>query len=123
MLDPNLIERVFINLVGNATKFTPDDGAITLRIRDEHDHLRCSVEDNGEGIPESYLEKVFDKFRQVEGHFKGGAGLGLTICKKIVEAHMGRIWVESEVGKGAAFIFTLPKNLPKLMEEKGLKAA
>lgn len=117
-VDPNLIERVFTNLVGNATKFTPDGGAITIRLRDEGDHIRCSVDDTGEGIPESYLEKVFDKFRQVEGHFKGGAGLGLTICKRIVEAHMGRIWVESTVGQGASFIFTLPKNLPKLMEPK-----
>ncbi len=117
-VDPNLIERVFTNLVGNATKFTPDNGAITIRIRDEGEAIRFSVDDNGEGIPESYLEKVFDKFRQVEGHFKGGAGLGLTICKRIVEAHMGRIWVESQVGKGSSFIFTLPKNLPKLLEAK-----
>ncbi|MCG3206008.1 MAG: Adaptive-response sensory-kinase SasA [Elusimicrobia bacterium] len=117
-LDPNLIERVFVNLVGNATKFTPDQGSITLRVKEEADHLRCSVEDTGEGIPKDYLEKVFDKFKQVEGHFKGGAGLGLTICKRIVEAHMGKIWVESEVGKGAAFIFTLPKNLSDRQEQK-----
>ena len=74
--------------------------------------------DTGEGIPNDYLQKVFDKFRQVEGHFKGGAGLGLTICKHIVEAHGGRIWVESEIGKGASFIFTIPKNIPKNLEEQ-----
>lgn len=117
-LDPNLIERVFINLVGNAAKFTPDNGAITIRLRDEGTHIRCSVDDTGEGIPESHLQSVFEKFKQVEGHFKGGAGLGLTICKRIVEAHKGLIWVESEVGKGAQFIFTLPKDLPKQMEAK-----
>ncbi len=117
-VDPSLLERVFVNLVGNATKFTPDGGAIQIRINDDHDAIRCAVIDTGEGIPEDYLEKVFDKFRQVDGHFKGGAGLGLTICKRIVEAHMGRIWVESEVGKGASFIFTIPKNLPKLTEAK-----
>lgn len=117
-IDPNLIERVFVNLVGNATKFTPDEGSISIHIREENDHIRCSVEDTGEGIPKDYLETVFDKFRQVEGHFKGGAGLGLTICKRIVEAHKGKIWVESEIEKGSSFIFTLPKNLPDLMEKK-----
>jgi PAS domain S-box-containing protein len=109
--DPNLLERIFTNLVGNAAKFTPDGGSITIRITNGADALRCEVIDTGEGIPATYLDKVFDKFKQVEGHFKGGAGLGLTICKRIVEAHGGRIWVESEMGHGATFIFTLPKNL------------
>lgn len=113
-VDPNLIERVFTNLIGNATKFTPDGGAITVRIENLETGIRCSVIDTGEGIPPNYLDKVFDKFRQVEGHFKGGAGLGLTICKRIVEAHEGKIWVESELGKGATFIFTLPREAGKL---------
>jgi NtrC-family two-component system sensor histidine kinase KinB len=117
-VDPNLMERVFTNLVGNATKFTPDGGSITIRIEDSPEELRCSVIDTGEGIPASYLEKVFDKFRQVEGHFKGGAGLGLTICKRIVEAHFGRIWVESEVGRGSSFVFLIPKNLPQRLEAR-----
>jgi PAS domain S-box-containing protein len=113
LVDPNLIERVFINLVGNATKFTPDGGSITIRIKSDGDFIRCSVDDTGEGIPASHLEAVFEKFKQVEGHFKGGAGLGLTICKRIVEAHHGRIWVESEIGKGSSFIFLLPKDMTK----------
>ncbi len=117
-VDPNLIERVFVNLVGNATKFTPDAGAITVRIKDQGDFVRCSVDDTGEGIPPSYLEKVFEKFKQVEGHFKGGAGLGLTICKRIVEAHHGKIWVESQVGKGSSFIFLLPKDITKQAEAR-----
>lgn len=116
MVDPNLIERVFTNLIGNATKFTPDGGSITVKLDYQADVVRCAVVDTGEGIPESYLEKVFDKFKQVEGHFKGGAGLGLTICKKIVEAHFGRIWVESKVGEGASFIFILPKDIAKRVE-------
>lgn len=111
VVDHNLIERVFTNLVGNAAKFTPSGGSIKIKILNLPDSLRCSVTDTGEGIPADYLDKVFDKFKQVEGHFKGGAGLGLTICKRIVEAHGGKIWVESEVGKGASFIFTVPKNL------------
>jgi len=113
-MDPNLIERVFTNLIGNATKFTPDGGAITVKVENLETGIRCSVIDTGDGIPPSYLDKVFDKFRQVEGHFKGGAGLGLTICKRIVEAHDGKIWVESELGKGATFIFTLPREAKKL---------
>jgi PAS domain S-box-containing protein len=117
-VDPNLIERVFVNLVGNATKFTPDGGAIMIRIKDAGEYIRCSVDDTGEGIPASYLERVFEKFKQVEGHFKGGAGLGLTICKRIVEAHHGKIWVESEVGKGSSFIFLLPKDTSKHMEAR-----
>ena len=113
-MDPNLIERVFTNLIGNATKFTPDGGAITVKVENIESGIRCSVIDTGDGIPPNYLDKVFDKFRQVEGHFKGGAGLGLTICKRIVEAHDGKIWVESELGKGATFIFTLPRDAKKM---------
>ena len=109
-VDPNLLERIFTNLIGNAIKFTPDGGAITVRVDNGADGVRCEVADTGDGIPPAYLEKVFDKFRQVEGHLKGGAGLGLTICKRIVEAHEGRIWVESEVGGGSRFIFTLPRE-------------
>lgn len=116
--DPSLIERVFTNLIGNATKFTPEDGTITIRIEPNDETLRCAVIDTGDGIPPDYLDKVFDKFRQVDSHYKGGAGLGLTICKRIVEAHHGRIWVESEVGKGSSFIFELPCNLKMSKEEK-----
>lgn len=120
-VDPNLMERVFTNLVSNATKFTPEGGTITVRLQNMADSIRCSVNDTGEGIPPSYLQKVFDKFQQVEGHFKGGAGLGLTICKRIVEAHEGKIWVESEVGKGASFIFVIPRT--QVVEKKTEKAA
>lgn len=117
VLDPNLLERIFTNLIGNASKFTPDDGSIITHIENQGDMVRCSVKDTGEGIPPDYLDKVFDKFKQVEGQFKGGAGLGLTICKKIVEAHGGKIWVESKLGEGAEFIFTLPTNLSIPQEE------
>jgi signal transduction histidine kinase/HAMP domain-containing protein len=110
VVDPNLIERVFINLIGNALKFTPNGGTITAQIQHYSDKVRCAVIDTGDGIPANYLSRVFDKFRQVEGNYKGGAGLGLTICKRIVEAHGGQIWVESEMGKGSSFIFVLPRD-------------
>jgi signal transduction histidine kinase len=118
ILDNNLIERVFINLIGNALKFTPPHGTITAQIENFNDKICCAVIDTGDGIPANYLTTVFDKFRQVEGKFKGGAGLGLTICKRIVEAHGGQIWVESELGKGSSFIFTIPRDLAPMNEKE-----
>jgi PAS domain S-box-containing protein len=109
--DGDLIERVFTNLLGNAIKYTPDSGAITLSLRDDGADIVCSVEDTGEGIPADYLSRVFEKFEQVQGNRRGGTGLGLTISRFFVESHHGRIWVESEVGKGSRFYFTVPKNL------------
>lgn len=109
--DSDMLERVFVNLLGNAIKYTPADGAITLSVVDEGKQLKCCVADTGEGIPPEYVEKVFEKFEQVHGQRKGGTGLGLTITRFFVESHLGRIWVESEVGKGSRFYFTVPKNL------------
>lgn len=117
-LDPALVERVFINLFGNALKYTPDGGTITAQIQSSPEEVRCAVIDTGEGIPSNYLTQIFDKFRQVDGQYKGGAGLGLTICKRIVEAHGGHIWVESEVGKGSSFIFTFPRGLVSNRKEQ-----
>lgn len=109
--DNRLLERVITNLVGNAIKFTPENGKITLTIYDKPDKLEMDVADTGEGIPAEYIEKIFDKFQQVKGQGKGGTGLGLTICKYIVEAHKGRIWAESELGAGSKFNFFIMKNL------------
>lgn len=109
--DPDQVERVITNLLGNAIKFAPDDGRIVVRVTDQGPDFRVCVEDNGPGIPASHLEKIFAKFEQVPGQKRGGTGLGLTICKRFVEAHKGRIWVESELGKGARFYFTIPKSL------------
>lgn len=110
-IDSDLLERVFTNLLGNAIKYTPNEGSIRIRIVDEGAHLKASVEDSGEGIPTAYLGRIFEKFEQVAGQRKGGTGLGLTITKFFVEAHRGRIWAESDVGKGSRFNITLPKNL------------
>jgi signal transduction histidine kinase len=109
--DSDLLERVVTNLVGNAIKFTPKQGTITVSISDGGAELRVSVSDTGEGIPPEYLDRIFQKFEQVAGQRRGGTGLGLTISKFFVEAHLGRIWVESEVGKGSRFTFTIPKGL------------
>ncbi len=109
--DGDMIERVFTNLLGNAIKYTPNGGTITVSLRDEGTQLVCCVEDTGEGIPAEYLSRVFEKFEQVQGNRRGGTGLGLTIARFFVESHLGRIWAESEVGRGSRFFFTIPKNL------------
>jgi PAS domain S-box-containing protein len=113
--DPKLIERTINNLIGNALKFTPENGSVTMSIEDKPDKIEVGVLDTGDGVPADYLDKIFDKFGQVTGHKKGGTGLGLTICKYIVETHKGKIWVESESGQGAKFSFSIPKNLTKEM--------
>ncbi|MFA5857571.1 MAG: ATP-binding protein [Elusimicrobiota bacterium] len=112
MCDGDLIERVFINLVGNAVKFTPQDGEIELGIVDEPEQILCWIRDTGEGIPEDALDKIFEKFQQVPGkQARGGTGIGLTVCRYAVEGHRGKIWVESKVGEGSTFKFTIPKNI------------
>ena len=113
-LDRGLILRIMNNLILNAVKFTPKDGAIEVSAAIFENRLRLSVKDTGAGIPPEYKEKIFEKFSQTEGeqaNFKKGKGLGLTFCKLVVEAHGGQIWVESELGKGSTFFVTLPANL------------
>jgi PAS domain S-box-containing protein len=109
--DSDMLERVFTNLLGNAIKFAPDGGTITVSISDEGSELKACVEDNGDGIPPEHLQRVFEKFEQVPGQRRGGTGLGLTITRYFVEAHFGRIWVESTPGQGARFYFTIKKGL------------
>jgi len=112
--DGDMLERIFINLLGNAIKYTPRDGTITISIEDKGSCFQACVADTGEGIPKEYLERVFIKFEQVEGTARGGTGLGLTISRFFIEAHLGKIWVESEFGHGSQFYFTIPKNLSEL---------
>jgi PAS domain S-box-containing protein len=111
--DREILKRVISNLIGNALKFTPAGSQIKLEARYDQEGRQfvLGVKDQGMGIPEEYLSRVFDKFVQVEAAQTGrrtGKGLGLTFCKMAVEAHGGKIWVESEVGKGTTFYFTLP---------------
>ncbi len=110
-VDGDMLERVFTNLLGNAIKYTPNGGSITVSLVDTGPAIKCCVEDSGEGIPQEYLTRVFEKFEQVQNQRKGGTGLGLTIARFFVEAHLGRIWAESTVGQGSRFYFTVPKGL------------
>lgn len=112
--DREKLEQVVNNLVGNAMKFTPSGGTITLDAVEEGDFVRFSVRDTGLGISPEDIGKLFQKFQQVDLSKQRdlkvtGTGLGLSICKTVVTAHGGKIWVESEKGKGSAFIFTMPK--------------
>ena len=110
--DRDRLNQVFDNLLGNAIKFSPDGGEVTIRVWDAGDVVEASISDNGIGIPADELEKIFERFYQVDGSTTrrfGGTGLGLAIVKRIVEAHGGRVWAESEQGRGSTFFFTLPK--------------
>jgi two-component system, NtrC family, sensor kinase len=111
--DERKIKQILLNLLSNAVKFTPEGGRIGINARQADGSVEISVSDTGIGIAPEDQAKIFEEFRQVGGdyaHKKEGTGLGLTLAKKFVELHGGRIWVESEVGKGSKFTFTLPIN-------------
>ena len=112
--DPVLLDRVMMNLIGNALKFTPSGGRITLGAAAAGADVEFFVRDTGPGIPADKVDAVFEKFKQLDrdAAARSGYGLGLSICKKIVEAHGGRIWVESQEGKGSRFAFRVPRGAP-----------
>jgi len=106
--DPGRVQQVLSNLVGNAVKFTPEGGRIEIRAEPLSEAVRLAVSDTGPGIPSERLDQVFGRFWQGDQTDRRGLGLGLAIAKAIVDGHGGRIWVESEVGKGTTFYFSLP---------------
>ncbi len=106
--DRDRLLQVFANLIGNAIKFTPPGGRITVRARRVGREICFSVSDTGPGIPPESVSHVFEAFWRARPGVVEGAGLGLAISSGIIEAHGGRIWVESEPGRGATFYFTLP---------------
>ncbi len=107
-VDPDRVVQVLSNLVGNAVKHTPGGGEVAVRIRPEVEEILVSVEDTGPGIPEEDLSLIFQPFWRARKSPGGGIGLGLSIAREIVHSHGGRIWAESELGRGSAFHFTLP---------------
>ena len=111
-IDPDRISQVLTNLIANSIKFTPVNGRIELGIKDKGREVEISVKDTGIGIARENIAGLFDRFAQfnrVYGPGERGTGLGLAISKEIVEMHGGKIWVESEVGKGSTFTFNLPR--------------
>jgi PAS domain S-box-containing protein len=112
--DAARIQQVLSNLVGNAVKFTPRNGRITVCAERADKEVRFSVIDTGPGIPAEQLPHIFGRFWQAKSSDRRGIGLGLAIAKGIVEAHSGRIWVESDVGLGSTFYFTLPAGSEKI---------
>jgi GAF domain-containing protein len=111
--DERKIKQILLNLLSNAVKFTPEGGRIGIKARQADGSVEISVSDTGIGIAPEDQPKIFEEFRQVGAdyaHKVEGTGLGLTLAKKFVELHGGKIWVESEVGKGSTFSFTLPER-------------
>ncbi|MGW8161074.1 MAG: sensor histidine kinase, partial [Desulfobulbales bacterium] len=110
--DRDRIMQVVINLLSNAAKFCPPKtGRVTVRLYFKEREIRVEVADNGPGIHPAEQQKIFEKFKQITDLRNGkpkGTGLGLAICRRIIEYHNGAIWVESNAGEGAKFIFSLP---------------
>jgi signal transduction histidine kinase len=116
-VDQTKIIRVLSNLIDNAIKFTPALGSVQIYAKVINNQwIEVQVKDTGPGIPEEYLEKIFERFSQIPGQAgrKRGSGLGLTYCRMAVEAHGGHIWVESIEATGSTFCFTLPIDREKL---------
>ncbi|MGA3121342.1 MAG: sensor histidine kinase KdpD [Polyangiaceae bacterium] len=111
-LDPVFIEQVLINLLENATKYTPAASPLEIAARVAGSEVTVTVNDRGSGVPKADVERVFDKFYRAKQAEGGGVGLGLTICRGIIAAHGGRMWVEDRPGGGASFRFTLPLENP-----------
>jgi signal transduction histidine kinase len=109
--DPRRLEQVFLNLLGNALKFTPEGGRVAVAVDAANDRVQVRITDNGPGIDPQFLPHIFEAFRQSDSasrHY-GGAGHGLSIAKELVEAHKGQIHAESAgPGRGATFVVTLP---------------
>jgi len=122
-IDAVLMERVFCNLIENATKYTPPGSVITIAAAVDHHDLSVCVSDNGPGIPAGREEAVFEKFTRGEQESAiPGVGLGLAVCRAIIEAHGGRIRAGRSSEGGAAFTFTIPLGTPPAMPEPDLAA-
>jgi two-component system sensor histidine kinase GlrK len=110
-IDPERILQVLRNLLGNAVKFTPKGGQVSITAKPADGKLEISVKDSGPGIPAESLASIFEKFSQgnhAGAHRRQGTGLGLAIAKSIISSHGGKIWAESQLGQGSTFVFVLP---------------
>ncbi len=113
LVDELRIKQVLLNLISNAIKFSPPDTNITITINQNTEWVIVSVKDEGIGISDEHKDIIFEEFRQVDdshSRLYEGTGLGLALCKKLVELHGGKIWVESKLGQGSTFTFTIPRR-------------
>jgi len=109
LADAVRVQQVAVNLLHNAIKFTPPDGKITLKAQPQDGTILFSVQDSGIGLSAEDLPRIFERFYKVDrARATSGTGLGLAIARHLVEAHGGKIWAESELGKGSTFFFTIP---------------
>lgn len=114
--DADKIRQLCYNLLDNSVKFSPNGGQVTIQAQSEGDNVHFIFADQGIGIPERQLSQIFETFYQIDGSTTrrfGGLGLGLTVVNRIVDAHKGEIWVESEVDRGSVFHVLLPQNVPQ----------
>jgi signal transduction histidine kinase len=112
LADKGRITQVLDNLLANAIKFSPEGGTVAVELQETEHEILMIISDQGIGVPQDKLDRIFDRFYQVDGSSKrrfGGTGIGLALVKRIIEAHKGRIWVTSEVKKGSSFYVALPK--------------
>jgi len=113
--DEDKVDQILTNLMNNAVKYSPGGGEVTITGSVHNDHVTVSIADQGVGIPKEHLSRVFERFHRVDNRDTrevGGTGIGLYLVRHLVEAHGGKIWAESEVGKGSTFHFTLPEKPP-----------
>ncbi|MBN1385082.1 MAG: GAF domain-containing protein [Elusimicrobia bacterium] len=118
--DSSRLLQVFNNLIFNAIKFSKKDGHIKIVVKDKGNYIFSAITDSGVGIPKEEHKKIFEKFYQVDSSYArtaGGTGLGLYIVKTIIKLHGGKIWLESEIGKGSTFSFLLPKAKKKIVKK------
>ena len=107
-VDAGRLEQVLVNLLHNASKYTDEGGHIELSVSEAEEHVVIRVRDNGIGIEPQYLKQVFVPFKRLHGRQIPGNGIGLAVCQRIIEAHGGRLWAESELNVGSEFCFALP---------------
>jgi signal transduction histidine kinase len=120
VIDKDRITQVIMNLINNAIKFTDSGGVIEVELSSDIDHAMVKIKDNGIGIKKEDLDRLFKPFQQLDSSYGrkfGGSGLGLAICKRIITYHGGKIWAESEFGKGSSFQFIIPYT-HKIKEDK-----
>jgi len=125
-MDRDRIVQVLVNLIGNAIKFIPIGGQINVKLEDDDDQVTIRVQDNGAGMTPEEMSRIFDRFVQariLKGPGQHGTGIGLTISRELVKMHGGRIWVESQIGQGCVFSFSLPKRPSSDAEQSAVSLA